>query len=167
MRKRYYYIGVIPFLYCCLLYISGCGQSKPPSCVIDVDGTLFNFKRPASPVLGALETIKWIKSREITIVYLSARTTDRREETEWILQKWDFPSGRLILKEDPDEESSLYKTREIRSLQEQYNVLFGVGDKDTDLIAYTACGITDFFVDGDWDAVRVRIEEYLEEIGLD
>ncbi len=167
MRKRYFHIGVIAFLICCFLYISGCGRIKPPACVIDVDGTLINSNKPPRPLAGAPAATKWIESRGITLFYLSARTTDRREETEWILKKWGFSSGALILKEDAAEESTLFKIREIRSLQERYNVLFGVGDKDTDSNAYTECGIADFSLHGDWDIVRLRIEEYLKKTTLD
>ncbi len=137
---------------------------KSPACVIDIDGTIAH--RDGSPLPGSVETLKWLDGCGLKIFYLSRRPSSRFPAVKQWLQNSGFPLGEeLVLKENARELPLHYKARVIRKIQENYLVLFGIGDKRKDIRAYQECGIVAVDVAVGWRRLQRLIENILKAEG--
>jgi len=88
MMKKYLLITVIALIPGALLLAAGlrgcgvfsrlAGSGKPPACVVDIDQTITDGRRPArtlnnTPLLRARDVLRRIRKRGIAIFYLSKR----------------------------------------------------------------------------------------------
>ena len=154
--KKYLLITVIALIPGALLLAAGlrgcgvfsrlAGSGKPPACVVDIDQTITDGRRPArtlnnTPLLRAREVLTRIGERGIAIFYLSKRPSYKLEKTGRWLKDHGFPPGEMvILNADPKEDGYYYKLREIRKIQERYTVLCGFGNEN-DRPVYRDAGI--------------------------
>lgn len=171
-------------------------KAKKKACIIDLDGTIADetvrrkeaagedgklsgkeydayfdeSKVPGDkPLPTGRETVKWLDAQGITIFYVSSRPDNLLEASKTWIKKNGFPAGRdVIHKKERFEKSVNYKTRVIEEIKAKgYDVLFGVGDRDKDIISYDAAGIVAIKIepntDSDWARVRGEIEKILRE----
>jgi predicted secreted acid phosphatase len=169
---------------------------KAKACVIDLDGTIANetarrekaekecpkekdkkryYNSYFSPELIAKDTpieksrgvLKWVSDRGVDIYYVSSRNQSCLDaSTKWIEDN-GFPRGKRVYHQKSPEKSVPYKTGVIKKIQRTADVLFGVGDSDTDVEAYENCGIKAIRVevnsDKDWERVKTEIEKIVAE----
>lgn len=116
---------------------------KPPAAVVDIDGTIAHYRGQAvvGAVDGSVEILNWLGGCGVKIFYLSSRPIGSIAQTRRWLDDHGFPPGQVIHKSNPRESRVDYKSREIRKIQDDCRVLFGIGDKLTDLRAYRKRGI--------------------------
>lgn len=162
---------------------------KFKACIIDIDGTIANDQerraistnpdgstnwrkyfdpelvKKDKPIYKAREVLRWIKKKGIKIFYVSSRETTVLEATRWWLKEHDFPQGEVYHRR-PFARSGEYKINTIRAIQKDYDVIFGVGDRDRDIIAYQTCGITAIKVressEEDWVRVKSGIAKLIK-----
>ena len=170
--------------------------AKPLACIIDLDGTIADEseRREAAagedgklsgkeyeayfdpskvpgdkPLPTGLETLKWLDGRGVTIFYVSSRPETMLEASRKWLEENGFPAGKDVLhKKEQYEKSLKYKTRVIEEIKSKgYDVLFGVGDRDKDIMSYEEAGILGIKVepntDEDWKRVKKEIAEILKK----
>jgi predicted secreted acid phosphatase len=177
------------------IWLPACSaEEKPRACVIDLDGTVADetTRREAAagedgklqgaeyndyflpervswdkPIHGSREVLERIREKGVQIVYVSSRPASLLAASREWLGKHGFPEAPVHHKEEKYERSVKYKTRTIRGLQEKYDVLFGVGDRDSDMEAYGNCGIVAIRVDpekaGEWKRVEEEVGRILEK----
>jgi len=125
--------------------------------IVDIDHTiadvssaefLFLNHTQIQPLEGSVEVLSDLSKKHI-ILYLTARHEIFSEHTLLWLKHHNFPQGDVLfwnLTDFPftDEE---YKKKRISLLKnKKIKVLFGVGDKESDLNAYSAFGIKSFII---------------------
>lgn len=169
---------------------------KAKACVIDLDGTIADetarraeaeAKCPREkdksgyyeiyfsptliakdkPIEKSREVLKWVGGRGVEIYYVSSRGKGCTNASVTWIRDNGFPAGKRVYHQESPEQSVPYKTRTIKKIQEDADVLFGVGDSDTDIEAYGNCGIKAIKVevnsDKDWERVKTEIEKILAE----
>jgi len=115
------------------------------------------------PLGGARETLQWLRDLGVSIFYVTGRNENRWAETSAWLEHFGFPPGAgAFFRSEPAEPTRVYKTRVIRKIQEKHRVLFGVGDKRSDVWSYQACGIVAIRLGSDWARARAWIAEILK-----
>ncbi len=133
---------------------------RPPACVVDIDGTITSRNRPLP---GAREILQWLDGCGVKMFYLSSRPIERLPGTRRWLEHQGFPRGKIIHKPYPQENRVDYKSREIGKIQEHYRIVFGIGDKDSDLAAYRRQGIIALSTDRSWWDLEALFKEILRE----
>jgi predicted secreted acid phosphatase len=169
---------------------------KPKACVIDLDGTVADetarrekaekecpkdkdksgyyklYFDPAliakdTPIDKSREVLKWVEAQGIDIYYVSSRNQSCVEASIKWLEDNGFPKGKQVCHQKSPQKSVPYKTKTIKRIQEKADVLFGVGDSDTDVEAYNNCGIKAIQVKAnssdDWDRVKTEIEKVVAD----
>jgi predicted secreted acid phosphatase len=169
---------------------------KSRACVIDMDGTIADesarrakaeakhpkekdknkyYKSYFSPELIALdrpieqsrEVLTWANAQGVDIYYVSSRSQKCLKASIKWLEDNKFPKGKWVYHRKGFKETVDYKTETIKEIQRKADVLFGVGDSDTDVEAYNNCGITAIKVEAnsnkDWERVKTEIEKILAE----
>jgi len=130
-----------------------------PVVVCDIDETLYRSggfqvvdipeSRADWAMTGAADVLDAL-SRRFTIVYLTAREEAFRTVTRKFLQAGGFPPGPLIMwdiSRDPVSRM-LLKSRRLVTLKAQWPWLaWGIGDRDTDRIAYRLAGMKVILLD--------------------
>ncbi|MBU4561362.1 hypothetical protein L6386_06390 [bacterium] len=193
MRRRYLWIGVLGLII--LSVLSGGVQKafaqlpKPKACIIDIDGTIADERerrtiatnpdgstnwrkyfdpelvKKDKPILKSREVLKWVEQQGIRIFYVSSRETTVLEASKWWLKQHNFPQGEVYHRK-PFGQTLEYKIGTIRTIQKNYQVVFGVGDRDRDITAYQTCGIAAIKVkessETDWDRVKSEIAKLLK-----
>jgi predicted secreted acid phosphatase len=171
-------------------------REKPKACVIDIDGTIADetarrAKAEAEapretnakgfykiyfdsdlmlqdkPVEKAREVLKWVSDQGIDIYYVSSRSQKNIQASLKWLEQNGFPKAKWVYHRKGFKKSADYKTDAIKEIQGKEDVLFGVGDRDTDIEAYHNCGIKAIKVEAssnkDWERVKKEIEKILSE----
>jgi len=169
---------------------------KTKACVIDLDGTVANetarrekaekecpkekdkkryytiYFSPEliakdTPIKKSREVLKWVTDRGVDIYYVSSRNQNCLKASMKWLEDNGFPPGKRVYHQKSPEKSVPYKTGVIKKIQRTADVLFGVGDSDTDVEAYENCGIKAIKVEvnseEDWERVKTEIEKVLAE----
>lgn len=165
---------------------------KPRACVIDIDGTIadesarrakaekespkekdkkgfyniyFSPELIAAdkPIEKARETLAWVSGQGVDIYYVSSRPQKcLKASMKWIEDN-RFPKAAWVYHRKGFSGSVEYKAEVIEKIKERADVLFGVGDRDTDLEAYKNSGITPIMVeagsDKAWEKARTEIEK--------
>ncbi|MFH1037407.1 MAG: HAD family acid phosphatase [PVC group bacterium] len=132
---------------------AGCGGDDPaardeklPACIVDIDKTITdgNYQRHTShkvPLPAATDVLRRIEEGGITVFYLSGRYASKLPRTVAWLEKHGFPTaGRVIHMQPEQGDIPDYKLREIRKIQERYEILCGFGN-DSDLPVYRQADI--------------------------
>jgi phosphoglycolate phosphatase-like HAD superfamily hydrolase len=169
---------------------------KPKACIIDLDGTIADetarrakaeAEHPRAqdknayyrayfspewiamdkPIEKSREVLDWLNSKGIDIYYVSSRSQGcLKASIKWI-EANKFPKGKWVYHRKGFKRTLPYKTETIKEIQEKADVLFGVGDRDSDIEAYKNCGIKAIRVeansDKDWERVKTEIEKILAE----
>jgi predicted secreted acid phosphatase len=169
---------------------------KPKACVIDLDGTIADesarrakaeaehpkeqnknayYKAYFSPKLIALdkpieksrEVLDWVSAQGIDIYYVSSRSQGcLKASIKWIEDN-KFPKGKWVYHRKGFKRTLPYKTETVKEIQGKADVLFGVGDRDSDIEAYKNCGVKAIKVNAnsnkDWERVKKEIEKILAE----
>jgi predicted secreted acid phosphatase len=169
---------------------------KPKACVIDLDGTIANetarrekaekecprekdkngfyaiYFDPAliamdAPIVKSREVLSWVDAQGVRIYYVSSRNQGCLDASRKWIEQNGFPKGARIVLQKRPQKSVPFKTEAIKEIQGEADVLFGVGDRDSDIEAYGNCGIKAIKVevnsDKDWERVRTEIEKVLAE----
>ncbi len=170
--------------------------AKPRACVIDMDGTIADEtarrakaeaecpkeKDPKGyyniyfspdliaqdkPIEKSREVLNRVSAQGVDIYYVSARSQKcLKASMKWIEDN-KFPKGKWVYHRKGFKKSIEYKTDTIKEIRRKADVLFGVGDSDTDVEAYNNCGIKAIKVevnsDKDWERVKAEIEKILAE----
>lgn len=193
MRRRYLWIGVLGLVTLSILF-TGAQKTfaqlpKPKACIIDIDGTIANEQerrtiatnpdgstnwrkyfdpelvKKDKPILKSREVLRWVEQKGIKIFYVSSRETTVLEATKWWLRQHNFPEGEVYHRK-PFGQTLEYKIDTIKTIQRDYDVIFGVGDGDRDITAYQTCGITAIKVvessEEDWIRVKSEIAKLLK-----
>ncbi len=157
---------------------SGCGDNhsparpeKPEACIVDIDKTITdgNYQRHTLhkvPLPAAASVLRRIEEGGVSVFYLSGRYTSKLPRTRAWLEKNEFPAmGRVIHREPGAEDTASYKLREIRKIQERYEVLCAFGN-ESDLPVYRQVGVhpicREMWSNEDWAAVSDNLDR-LEE----
>jgi phosphoglycolate phosphatase-like HAD superfamily hydrolase len=125
---------------------------------VDVDHTLsltaylaLLFKtrdRHSRPIPGAVETMNAL-ARDYQIAYVTSRPRFLLERTRQWLREEGFPAGPVIVSSGWAEwrNQGAFKRRRLADLRQQWpNLLIGIGDKQSDVGAYTANGMLTLIV---------------------
>ena len=113
-------------------------ESGPPAVIADIDGTLVTFEGVRNDKVQ-----DYLDSFEDTeIIIITARTADKRAETEAELESLDIDYDQLFMKPDADTDSTEYKKAQATRLLETYNVMLAVDDNEQIRAAYSDLGIT-------------------------
>jgi len=193
MRRRYLWVGVLGLVILSVL-LGGVQKAftqlpKSKACIIDIDGTVANEKerramatnpdgstnwrkyfnpelvKKDKPILKSREVLRWVEQKGIKIFYVSSRETTVLNATSWWLKEHRFPEGKVYHRE-PFARSMQYKVDTIRTIQKNYDVILGVGDRDRDITAYQTCGIAAIKVkessETDWVRVKSEIAKLIE-----
>ncbi|MCX6357110.1 MAG: hypothetical protein NT045_04410 [Candidatus Aureabacteria bacterium] len=171
---------------------------RPRACVIDMDGTIADesarrakaekecpkekdskgyyrvYFDPAliasdTPSNKAREVLTWVSGQGVDIYYVSSRSQQCLEaSTEWIEDN-KFPKGKGVYHREGFKKTTDYKTDTIRKIQCKADVLFGVGDRESDMDVYKSRRIKPIQVevtsDKSWESARVEIEKIISPPG--
>jgi phosphoglycolate phosphatase-like HAD superfamily hydrolase len=167
---------------------------KPKACVIDMDGTIADetarrakaeAEHPKEkdknayyrayftpewivmdkPIEKSREVLDWLSAQGIDIYYVSSRSQGcLKASIKWIEEN-KFPKGKWVYHRKAFQRTVDFKTGAVKEIQEKADVLFGVGDRDSDIEAYKKCGIKAIKVKAnsnkDWERVKTEIEKIL------
>lgn len=112
--------------------------SGPPAVIADIDGTLVTFQGDRNDKVQ-----DYLDSFEDTeIIIITARTADKRAETEAELDSLDIDYDLLFMKPNADTDSTEWKKSRAERLLEIYNVMVAVDDNEDIRAAYRDLGIT-------------------------
>lgn len=164
-------------------------STRPKACIIDIDGTIANERerraiatnpdgstnwrkyfdpelvKKDKPILKSQEVLRWVEQKGIKIFYVSSRETTVIEATKWWLKTHNFPEGEVYHRK-PFGQTLKYKIDTIKTIQRDYDVIFGVGDRDRDITTYQTCGIAAIKVvessEEDWIRVKSEIVKLLK-----
>lgn len=146
-----------------------------PVIVCDIDGTIYfggdwgggaggefaGIANPENAAPGASVALKEL-SRDFGIVYLTAREEVFRGKTEQFLRMAGFPPGPLVMwdaTQDPVSRAALKKRRLRRLMADWPEVVWGIGDRWSDVEAYRAVGCGVVLIDrGQSEEVQTRVE---------
>jgi hypothetical protein len=137
----------------------------------DVDGTLTSSENAFWKTValgtepgvqpGAADALHAVSDRGYQVVYVSARGSQYTTETRAWLERNGFPRGPLRLSPSfitlPGEDTVELKTTLLGDLAAVIPVVAGVGNRASDIEAYTNVGI-------DPKAIFVKLPEYAEEV---
>lgn len=113
-------------------------ESGPPAVIADIDGTLVTFEGERNDkVQDYLDSFD-----DTEIIIITARTADKRAETEAQLESLDIDYDQLLMKPNADTDSTEYKKAQATRLLETYNVMVAVDDNEQIRNAYADLGIT-------------------------
>ncbi len=139
--------------------------------VSDVDGTLTSSENAFFTTIvsgsepddqpGAPDAFAAAAMRGYQPVYLTARGQQYTSETrQWLADK-GFPRGPLRLSPSfvtlPGGDTVDYKTQTISALEAGMKVVVGVGNRDSDITAYTSAGVAA-------DRIFIKLPEYQSEV---
>jgi len=112
--------------------------SGPPAVIADIDGTLVTFQGDRNDKVQ-----DYLDSFEDTeIIIITARTADKRAETEAELDSLNIDYDLLFMKPNADTDSTEWKKSRAERLLEIYNVMVAVDDNEDIRAAYRDLGIT-------------------------
>lgn len=146
-------------------------SGKPLACVVDIDRTINDPNtshhrkiRNQDPMANAQPVLQKLASRGIAIFYVSHRRISYLAETKKWMARYEFPPGAGLYLCDRDESKFQFKTRIIQMLQKDYDILFGLGDRGSDMKSYSACGIIALRVASPsaWLVADQRIQEIVD-----
>ena len=139
--------------------------------VSDVDGTLtsseqafwgtiaFGIEPDAQP--GAAQAFQGASGRGFQVAYVTARGSQYTRETRAWLADLGFPRGPLRLAPSfitlPGSDTVDYKTTTLAAIAAEVTVVAGVGNRASDLTAYTNAGL-------DPSAIFIKLPEYESEV---
>ena len=145
-------------------------NDKKDVVVCDIDNTIVNFSYvmfffgfDLDPIEGA-RSVLWEISKKYYLIYLTHRHDMFTNNTkEWILEK-DFPLSPVFLwsiKDDPFRSYS-YKVSKIKSIKKDtgLNIVAGIGDRESDIMAYRETGIPNIFLvdsSNSWEKIRKEL----------
>ncbi|HOJ50498.1 MAG TPA: hypothetical protein PKW55_06795 [Spirochaetota bacterium] len=145
-------------------------EKKNQLVVCDIDNTIVNFSYMLfifglglTPINGARNVLKEI-SEKYYILYLTHRHDMFTNTTkEWIISN-DFPIAPVFLwsmKYDPFKSYS-YKVKKIRDLVKEtgLEIIAGIGDRESDIMAYKKVGINKIFLidsNQSWEKIRKEL----------
>lgn len=113
-------------------------ESGPPAVIADIDGTLVTFQGDRNDKVQ-----DYLDSFEDTeIIIITARTADKRSETEAELDNLDIDYDLLFMKPNAETDSTEWKKAQAERLLESYNVMVAVDDNEDIRSAYRDLGIT-------------------------
>ncbi|MBN2054130.1 hypothetical protein JW905_04370 [bacterium] len=143
---------------------------KTPACIIDIDGTVADETRRREtatdakgsldwqqyflpdriawdqPIPGAKQVLDEFVHRGISIIYLSSREDTLQQATENWLKEHGFPSGQVLLR--PRYGKTLeFKVERVSALRSRFDILFGIGDRESDKSAYEMAGVRALLLD--------------------
>ena len=107
-----------------------------PVITCDIDGTLLT---PSGPIDDTIDFIL-DQSDACKIIILTARDESKREQTIALLNKFDVPFDRLIMK-DTDEEQPVFKKRIMRQLMQDENVALAIENDEAVIAEYKKLGV--------------------------
>jgi len=169
---------------------------KPKACVIDMDGTIADesarrakaekecpkekdkkgyykiYFDPAliatdKPIEKSREVLRWVSDQGVDIYYVSSRSQRCLNASKKWLEDNKFPKAKWVYHRKSYKSSADYKSEVIKKIQERADILFGVGDRDTDAEAYKKCGITPIIVEANsdkaWEQAKGQIEKIVAE----
>ncbi|MCX6348408.1 MAG: hypothetical protein NTV79_02750, partial [Candidatus Aureabacteria bacterium] len=121
------------------------------------------------PMPNCRDRLQWLVSRRVAIFYVSARRADRLDQTTWWLAHNGFPPGAGIYLSDNSGDAIAFKVGIIERLTKDYNILFGVGDRDSDMEAYRRGGVAALHVNqpSDWLALDRQIREIVDAASVE
>jgi phosphatidate phosphatase PAH1 len=145
-----------------------------PIAVSDVDGTLTSSENafPLSLVGGgtpdqqpnAASAYKAAATRGIQLVYVTARGNRFTADTRAWLASHGFPLGPVRLTDGfltlPGADTIAYKTNTITALSDGFDLVAGVGNRDSDITAYTNSGVAA-------DRIYIKLPEFQGEVQAD
>jgi predicted secreted acid phosphatase len=166
---------------------------KPRACIIDIDGTIANEEARRKyaedksrrgrdkadfyaiyfeadrilqdkPIEKARELLRWLEKQKIRIFYVSSRNQSCYEATRRWLENNGFPPGERLCLMKRVQSSVLYKTDTIKDIQRSENVLFGIGDRDSDITAYRNCSVKAIKVKANSETVWERVAKEVKKI---
>jgi len=148
------------------------GPDASPIVVSDVDGTLTSSENAFALALGgnvgaqpgAATALADLASRGYPVVYLTARGAQYTDATRGWLAANGFPRGPLRLAPDlvtlPGDDTIAFKTAALQALDASLPIEAGIGNRDSDVTAYTSAGIS-------FDRIFVVLPEFAAELTAD
>ena len=107
-----------------------------PVITCDIDGTLTT---PSGPIENTVDFLL-DQAEEFAIYILTARSENKRSETEAMLSKFDIPYERLIMS-DADESQPVFKKRVMKELMADHIIAFAIENDEEVLAEYRKLGV--------------------------
>ncbi len=118
-------------------------------CITDYTSLLWGIgKDKTKPLPGAQATMRSLAAK-FDVIYVTARSRSLADKTRAWLNKFGFPSGRIVTSPTLGDFifQSDFKRKAMASLKREYpNMVAGIGDKAKDAEAYRAVGIVPVIV---------------------
>ncbi len=154
-----------------LAYVAPDGS---PLVVSDVDGTLTSSENAFYETIvtgaepdqqpGASDAYQAATAVGLQLVYVTARGSEFTQDTRQWLADQGFPRGPVRLSSSfltlPGGDTIDYKTQAITALEESMTVVVGVGNRDSDISAYTDAQVAP-------DRIYIKLPEYESECQSD
>jgi phosphatidate phosphatase PAH1 len=145
-----------------------------PLVASDVDGTLTASENAFLESLalggtpgeqaGASDAFQRIVTAGYPIVYVTARGNRYTADTRQWLADLGFPRGPVRLADAfvtlPGQDTIDYKTTTLQALGDGLTLFAGIGNRDTDITAYTTAGVSA-------DHIFIKLPEYIDEVKAD
>ncbi len=145
-----------------------------PVIVSDVDGTLTDSENAFIETLaggeqpsqqtGASTAYSAAAARGFQLIYVTSRGNQYTEDTRHWLADQGFPRGPLRLAPTfvtlPGSDTVDYKAGAIGQFSDSLDVIAGVGNRDSDISAYTKVGVPA-------DRIFIKLPEYQSEVATD
>ena len=142
--------------------------------VSDVDGTLTSSENAFVETIalgiepdeqpGASDAYQAAAAAGLQLVYVTARGNQYTQDTRQWLSDKGFPLGPVRLSDSfitlPGQDTIDYKTQTISALEQGLTIAAGVGNRDSDITAYTATNVAA-------DRIYIKLPEYQSECQAD